>query len=146
MRTILISLSLAIALSGCGGGGDGDGSSGGTGGGGSENRVTFDQIVIPNGFNLRSSYPVMLDIALGSNELMYLNVYGSYRHARNGDVVADTSSRIIAGEIKDGKFKGRFTATSGLDSVLVEAWFIDGTRLPFRQIVQLPQETITINN
>jgi len=142
MRKILISLSLAIALSGCGGDDSGDG----TGGGGSENKLTFDQIVIPSGFNLRSSYPVMLDIALNSNELMYLNVYGSYRHTHNGEIVADTSSRIIAGQIKDGQFKGKFTATSGLDSVLVEAWFLDGTRIPFRQVVQLPQESITIRN
>ncbi|MGF1731714.1 hypothetical protein [Photobacterium kasasachensis] len=143
MNKFFISLSLAFALTSCGGGGDSGSSSGG---GGSENRVTFDQIVIPEGFNLRTSYPVMLDISLGSNELMFLNVYGSYRHAKNGEVVANTSSRIIAGELKDGQFKGRFTATSGLDSVLVEAWFKDGTRLPFRQVIQLPQETITIRN
>ncbi|MGR5148257.1 hypothetical protein ACQKP8_17115 [Photobacterium alginatilyticum] len=143
MNKFFISLGLTFALTSCGGGGDSGGSSGV---GGSENRVTFDQIVIPEGFNLRTSSPVMLDISLGSNELMFLNVYGSYSHAKNGEVVADTSSRIIASELKDGQFKGRFTATSGLDSVLIEAWFKDGTRLPFRQVIQLPQETITIRN
>lgn len=142
MKTILLLLGIIFTLSGC----DGDNASGSTGGGSNRSVVTFDQLIIPNGFNLRSSYPVMLDIALNTNEVMYLNVYGRHTQARNGDVVADTSSRIIAGEIKDGQFKGKFTATSGLNSVLVEAWFLDGTRLPFRQVVQLPQDRITINN
>lgn len=142
MKTILLLLGIIFTLSGC----DGDNASVSTGGGSSKSVITFDQLIIPNGFNLRSSYPVMLDIALNTNEVMYLNVYGRHTQTRNGDVVADTSSRIIAGEIRDGQFKGKFTATSGLNSVLVEAWFLDGTRLPFRQVVQLPQESIIINN
>jgi len=140
MKYRLFLLSLTLVLFGCGGGGSGDNSDS------SVSATSFDQIIIPDGFNLRSSYTVMLDIDLNTTEPMYLSVYGKHNQAPNGDIVADSSSRIIAGEIENGQFKGKFTATSGLSSVLVEAWYFDGTRLPFRQIVTLPQDTIMIQN
>ncbi len=145
MKHILKALLIALTISGCDGGGGND-SGNSTDSGNGNTATPFDQIIIPDGFNMRSSYPVMLDITLTTNEAMYLSVYGNHTTGQDGEPIADTSSRIIAGQIKNGRFKGKFTATSTLENILIEAWYLDGSRLPFREVISLPQETITIQN
>ncbi|MCW8327923.1 hypothetical protein MD588_03800 [Photobacterium sp. SDRW27] len=142
MKYLLFMFITSLALSGCGGGSSGDNSSNDSG----DSTTTFDQIIIPDGFNLRTSYAVNLNIDLSTTDPMYLSVYGNPTVTLNGDIIADTSSRIIAGELNNGQFNGKFTATSGLSSILVEAWHFDGTHLPFRKIIKLPQENIVIQN
>ncbi|OZS44014.1 hypothetical protein [Photobacterium sanguinicancri] len=142
-------LMLCLQLTACGGGGDGDsGSSGGSQPAApvetSDSR--FEDLVIPEGFKFKSAYPVTVSIDLDTRETLFLNIYGRYTEATDGTPIPDSSSRLISGPMQEGKFKGKLTITSQRTSLLVEAWFQDGTRQPFRQIISLPTKEIVITD
>lgn len=145
-QCLLILLSLQLVA--CGGGGDDSGSSGGSQPAApvetSDSR--FEDLVIPEGFKFKSAYPVTVSIDLDTRETLFLNIYGRYTEATDGTPIPDSSSRLISGPMQEGKFKGKLTITSQRTSLLVEAWFQDGTRQPFRQIISLPTKEIVITD
>ncbi|WP_261858133.1 hypothetical protein [Photobacterium sanguinicancri] len=147
-QCLLILLSLQLVACGGGGGGDDSGSSGGSqpSAPAATSESKFEDLVIPEGFKFKSAYPVTVNIDLDTRETMFLNIYGRYSEATDGTPIPDSSSRLISGPMQEGKFKGKLTITSQRTSLLVEAWFQDGTRQPFRQIISLPTNEIVITD
>ncbi|OAN18067.1 hypothetical protein A3K86_03890 [Photobacterium jeanii] len=150
MIRLTIALFLSLQLIACGGGGGGGDDSGAGGNSPAADSPAapnkkFEDIVVPEGFKFRSAYPVTVDIDLNSSEDMYLNIYGRFTEAQDGTPIPDSSSRMITSTMKDGKFKGKLTVTPKRESLLVEAWYQDGARQPFRQVIPLPVSEIVIN-
>ncbi|WP_064604613.1 hypothetical protein [Photobacterium sp. J15] len=155
MKNTMVALLFGLILTACGGGSGGGEESNGsadiaqqtpTTPASESKSIPFDEVVIPDGFNLNASYPVLLDISLSENENMYLSVYGKHNTGTDGSLIAEANSRIIAGPMQNGKFKARLNATSTMNNLLIEAWYDDETRQPFRKVVSLPQDTIRISD
>jgi hypothetical protein len=153
MNNLLLIIPVVFLLIGCGGGGGGDDASTSNPDSPADSAVVndessakFETLVVPDGFNFKSSYPVDIVIDLNETENMFLSIYGKYSTDATGTPVPDTNSRIIAGEIKNGDFKGTITATSQLKSLLIEAWYVESTQEPFRETVSLPAEQVNITN
>ncbi|CAG20121.1 hypothetical protein [Photobacterium profundum] len=152
MKNLLLIIPVVFLLIGCGGGGGDDASTSNpdspadSAAANDESSAKFESLVVPDGFNFKSSYPVSIVIDLNVTENMFLSIYGKYSIDATGTPVPDTNSRIIAGEIKNGNFKGTITATSQLKSLLIEAWYVNSTQEPFRETVSLPTQQINITN
>ncbi|MEH6533676.1 MAG: hypothetical protein V7735_20345 [Photobacterium frigidiphilum] len=150
MKNLLLIIPVVFLLIGCGGGDDAPASNpdspADSGTVNDESSAKFESLVVPDGFNFKSSYPVNIVINLDETDTMFLSIYGKYSIDATGTPVPDANSRIIAGEIKNGDFKGTITATSQLKSLLIEAWYVAGTQEPFRETVSLPTQQINITN
>ncbi|EAS42525.1 hypothetical protein C9J48_00190 [Photobacterium profundum] len=152
MKNLFLIIPVVFLLIGCGGGGGDDASTSNpdspadSAAVNDESSAKFESLVVPDGFNFKSSYPVSIIIDLNETETMFLSVYGKYSIDATGTPVPDANSRIVAGEIKNGNFKGTITATSQLKSLLIEAWYVDSTQEPFRETVSLPAEQVNITN
>ncbi len=152
MKNLFLIIPVVFLLIGCGGGGGDDASTSNpdspadSAAVNDESSAKFESSVWQDGFNFKSSYPVSIIIDLNETETMFLSIYGRYSIDATGTPVPDANSRIIAGEIKNGNFKGTITATSQLKSLLIEAWYVDSTQEPFRETVSLPAKLINITN
>ncbi|MCG3887228.1 hypothetical protein I3271_21340 [Photobacterium leiognathi] len=163
MKSLYLTLFTAALLFGCGGGGGDDGNTntdtpqqavpnpdqnvdvpvtGGTG----DSTAKFEDLVIPDNFDLSTTYDMPISIDLDTTELMSLSVYGDFTVADDGSITPIAGSKIISGQIANGDFNGVIAATGTLKNVLIEAWYQDPNKAPFQTVVSVDAEGITISN
>ncbi|PSV18367.1 hypothetical protein C0W44_19045 [Photobacterium leiognathi subsp. mandapamensis] len=166
MKSLYLTLFTAALLLGCGGGGGDDGNTntdtpqqavpnpdqnvddqvtGGTGDAG-DSTAKFEDLVIPDDFDLSTTYDMPISIDLDTTEPMSLSVYGDFTVADDGSITPIAGSKIISGQIANGDFNGVIAATGTLKNVLIEAWYQDPNKEPFQTVVSVNADGITISN
>ncbi|MBP2698599.1 hypothetical protein [Photobacterium lucens] len=166
MKSLYLTLFTAALLFGCGGGGGDDGNTntdtpqqavpnpdqnvddqvtGGTGDAG-DSTAKFEDLVIPDDFDLSTTYDMPISIDLDTTEPMSLSVYGDFTVADDGSITPIAGSKIISGQIANGDFNGVIAATGTLKNVLIEAWYKDPNKEPFQTVVSVNADGITISN
>lgn len=56
----------------------------------------------------------------------YVSVYSDYTLLDSGQYYANASSRVLGGDLLDGKFASSFTSLNAQDTYLLEVWFYTG--------------------
>jgi len=111
-----------------------------------ESTAKFEDLVIPDHFDLRTTYSLPISVDLDTTDPMSLSIYGDYTIANDGSITPIAGSRIISGQIANGDFNGNIAATGQLKSLLIEAWYSDPNKLPFQTIVSVSPDGINISN
>ncbi len=161
MKSLYVTLFSAALLFGCGGGG-GDGDSASTDVAASDtpaavsppivdvatggSSAKFEDLVIPDNFDLSTTYDMPIKINLDTTESMSLSVYGDFTVADDGSITPVAGSRIISGQIANGDFNGVIAATGTLKNLLIEAWYPDPNIPPFQTVVPVNADGINISN
>lgn len=162
MKNLYVTLFTAALLFGCGGGGGDDGGStsaaspeaspaapevsDSVSGAAPVTVSKFEDLVIPDNYDLVTTYDMPIKIDLDTSEPMSLSVYCDYNVADDGTLTPIASSRIISGQIENGDFNGVIAATSSVKSLLIEAWYQDTTKAPFQTVVNADVNGVTISN
>ncbi|PSV31186.1 MULTISPECIES: hypothetical protein [unclassified Photobacterium] len=166
MKNLYVTLFTAALLFGCGGGGGDDGGStsaaspeaspeaspaapevsDSVSGAAPVTVSKFEDLVIPDNYDLITTYDMPIKIDLNTSEPMSLSVYCDYNVADDGTLTPIASSRIISGQIENGDFNGVIAATSSVKSLLIEAWYQDTTKAPFQTVVNADVNGVTISN
>ncbi|MCG3863672.1 hypothetical protein I3259_06605 [Photobacterium sp. Ph5] len=161
MKSLYVTLFSAALLFGCGGGGGDDDTASTvappatdtpaasppvldvpTGG----SSAKFEDLVIPDNFDLSTTYDMPITIDLDTTEPMSLSVYGDFTVADDGSITPIAGSRIISGQIANGDFNGVIAATGTLKNLLIEAWYPDTNIPPFQTVVPVNADGINISN
>ncbi|MGF1832232.1 hypothetical protein [Photobacterium sanguinicancri] len=144
MKRFLIVFFTTFILSACGGGGGG-GESSNTPSTPDQPPRKFSDLVVPEGFTFKTSYTVSIDLNLDGQDPRFLNIYGRFSESSDGTPIPDTSSLLVSSNVTTGNFRGRFTVTGHLKTLLIEAWPQDGKSEPFRKVVHLPMTNILVS-
>ncbi|WP_232284270.1 hypothetical protein [Photobacterium sp. SKA34] len=162
MKSLYVTLFSAALLFGCGGGGGGDDAASADAPAAASpapaspatpvetvpdvGTAKFEDLVIPDGFDLITTYDMPISIDLDTSEPMSLSIYSDFNIADDGTIMPIAGSRIISGQIANGDFSGVIAATGSLKNLLIEAWYPDPNIPPFQTVVPVNADGINISN
>jgi len=114
-----------------------------------EATVEMSELVASNDFSFTSKAEIEVNLDLseeltssGQSDLRaYVSVYSDYTLLSNGQFYADSSSRVVAGELNDDQFTSTFTSLQDQSSYLIEVWFYNGDQ-PLQKEQQIDHDTL----
>ncbi|CAH0536167.1 hypothetical protein [Vibrio marisflavi] len=90
---------------------------------------TMSELTVPDGFNYdqNSNLIYNIDVSGYSTDNAYISVYTSYTKETDGSYTPHFNSRVAASSLTSGLATLEFSVSSGINSVLAEVQFYDGS-------------------
>lgn len=110
--------------------------------------IKMSELVASDSFDFVSKQQIQVALDLvellnstgQSEQRAYVSVYRDYKLLASDDFYPDSSSRVLAGELKGGLFNQSFIGFNNQSTYLIEVWFYNGDQ-PLQK-----EKTIVKNN